>query len=146
MPSTVEETLIHARFLAKHLNASDPYCAAIAVLMDLGVPTNYDGFAYLAGAVTLFVKNPYLRTTKEIYVLVRESLDADVDCYQIEQAMRSAILDAWKHRNEEVWRIYFQSGRSGGIKKPSNGVFISQIGYFLILWQGCCRKEVCCGK
>lgn len=145
MPSRIEETLLHAQFLARHLDEYDLQCAVIAVLVDLGFATNREGFAYLVQAVMLFVRNPLCRTTKELYPLIVEDVNQD-NSDQIENAIRSVILEAWENRDESVWQVYFRANRNGAVKKPTNAVFISQIGYFMILWQGCCRKEVRIGK
>ncbi|MBO5130085.1 MAG: hypothetical protein J6B95_07060 [Oscillospiraceae bacterium] len=146
MPSMIERTLTHARFLAKHLESHDLQCASIAVLVDLGLASHRDGFAYLIKGTTTFTSNPLRRTTKELYALIAENVDPGMDEKKIEQAIRSVITEAWKNRDESVWRIYFPAGRNGVLKKPSNAVFIAQIGYFLILWQGCCRKEASCER
>lgn len=145
MPSRIEETLLHAQFLARHLDENDLQCAVIAVLVDLGLATNRDGFIYLVQAIMLFVGNPLRRTTKELYPLIVGGVNQD-DSDQIENAIRCVILEAWDNRDESVWRIYFRSNQNGAVKKPTNAAFISQVGYFMILWQGCCRKEARIGK
>jgi len=60
---------------------------------------------------------------------------------QIEQAIRSAIEEAWKDRREEIWAYYFRIDPDGGFSKPSNAEFISRVARYAELCQGC-RKEV----
>ncbi|MBO4938110.1 MAG: hypothetical protein J6C98_03800, partial [Oscillospiraceae bacterium] len=136
---------LHAQFLARHLDENDLQCAVIAVLVDLGFATNRDGFAYLVQAVMLFVGDPSLRATKDIYSLISGCAGAGDDGL-IENAIRCVIYEAWENRDESVWRIYFRSNQNGAVKKPTNTSFISQVGYFMILWQACCRKEARIGK
>lgn len=145
MISTIEVTLDHALFYAQHLNKCDSKCVATAVLMELGIPTNRIGFEYLKRAVVSYSKDPLQMYTKDIYPSVGTIYDTEESARQVEQAMRTAILEAWKHRDEEAWLCYFPVDEKGNIPRPSNGYFISRVGRFLQLWEGCC-EEVCYGK
>lgn len=140
MAQTIERTLIHAKTIARHLNKSNPEYVALAVLLELGVPTRRDGFYQLLNAIVLFCKDPTRAFFKDIYPAVGKMCGADEDPDQVDQAIRQAISVAWKNRDEEVWAIYFPAGRKGAVQKPSNTEFISRIGWFIKLFQGCYRE------
>lgn len=140
MTWTIENTLKHALVFAKHLNKCDPRCVALAVLIELGVPTDSDGFHYLLQAIVLFYENPTKAMVKGIYSDVGERYLPAVGISQVEQAIRNAIRTAWLNRDEGMWAYYFQVDQSGKVSRPSNAEFISRIGYFLELWKGCCKE------
>lgn len=139
---TIEETLEHALFLARHLHNCDLQYAAIAVLLELGIPTKRIGFAYLKNAIVLFVTEPAQMVTKGIYPAIGKMYESRPGQLQIEQAIRSAIHEAWIDRDERLWRLYFPADQNGYVKKPSNAEFISGIAYFLELWRGCCKEVI----
>lgn len=145
MVSTIEVTLDHALFYARHLNMCDPKYVATAVLLELGISTHRDGFEYLVRAIALYSRNPLQLYAKQLYIEVGEDAGTDDSAKQVEQAIRSVIIEAWKLRDDEVWRCYFPADKNGSIPKPSNGYFISRIGRFLQLWEGCC-EGVCYEK
>ena len=67
MTSTIEGTLKHALFMARHLNNCDIQCVVIAVLLELGVPTKGAGFDFLKKAILLTLDDPTQMVTKETY-------------------------------------------------------------------------------
>lgn len=140
MVSTIEGTLKHALFLARHLNKSELQCATVAVLLELGISTKRMGFDYLKKGIVLFCEDPSQMITKEIYPAIGNQYTPEVDTESIEQTIRSAITDAWRTRDEKVWRYFFPTDENGRVSKPSNAEFISRIGRFLELWQGCCKE------
>lgn len=95
------------------------------VLISLGVATKLHGFLYLREAILLAAEKPGQSITKELYpqVAVRCGCDAS----HVERCARSAIGTAWKKRNEEAWKRYFQPGEDGTIRRPTNGEFITAI-------------------
>ena len=141
MTSTIEDTLDHALFLCRHLKHCDFECATIAVLMELGVPTKSVGFDYLKPAVILFRADPTQVITKELYPAVGKAYGSNPGYAQIERGIRRAISEAWKSRDESIWKCYFPSGLDGNIGKPTNAEFISRVARFLELWHGC-REEI----
>lgn len=140
MTQTIERTLIHANTIARHLNKGNPEYVALAVLLELGVPTRRDGFNLLLKAIVLFYEDPTKAYFKDIYPTIGQMYGADENSMQVDQAIRSAIAEAWKDRDEETWAIYFPVGRKGTVQKPSNTEFISRIGWFIRLLQGCCGE------
>lgn len=135
MISTIERTLDHALFLSRHIN--DLQCVIVAILIELGIPAKRNGFEYLKTAILLRYLHPTQLITKELYPDVGRSYDPEVSDFQVEQAIRSTIAYAWKNRDEEIWALYFPSGRDGTLKRPSNADFISMIARFIELWHGC---------
>lgn len=140
MTWSIENTLKHALVFAKHLNKCDSRYVALAVLIELGVPTECDGFQYLLQAIVLFYESPTKAMVKGIYSDVSKLYLPAVGVTQIEQTIRNAIRSAWINRDEEIWSCYFQVDHNGMVLKPSNAEFISRIGYFLELWKGCCKE------
>ena len=139
MTSTIEGTLDHALCFAQRLNNCDLSCAVVAALIDLGVATHRIGFEYLKHAILMYCDEPSQMITKTIYPAVGRRYEPRAGKFQVEQAIRSVIHDAWENRDEAVWRCYFPSNREGFVEKPSNGEFISRVARFLELWQGCCK-------
>lgn len=136
MVSTIEGTLIHAVFLAKHLNGCDPQCAITAALLELAIPPRLIGFDYLEKAILLYYEDPTQTLTKEIYPSVGKSYNPSASSYQVERQIRTAINEAWRDRDDSAWNCYFPQGIT---EKPTNGKFISMVARFVQLWQGCCE-------
>lgn len=139
MISTIEYTLKHVVFLARHLKDCDLQYVITAALLELGVPTKTMGFDYLEKAILIFFEHPARTLTKDIYPTVGNSYTPPVTAYQVEKSIRGAINEAWKERNDRIWCCYFPPDESGRIRRPSNGEFISMLARFLQLWQGSCK-------
>ena len=138
---TIDKTLNHILFLTRRFSGNDLESAILAVLLELGLSTQSDGFHYLRSAIMLKYSNPNQRIIKILYPAVGRCFDPEVGANQVEQAIRSTISTAWENRDEDTWEYFFPAnGREA--KKPSNGEFISKIACILELWHGCC-KEVC---
>ena len=140
MHCAIEDTLKHVLFLAKYLNHCDLNCMALVVLIELWFSTKMDGFDYLQNAIVLRCHDPTQRVTKSIYITVGQGYSPQLDKDQVEFAIRSAIVGAWKDRDESTWRCYFPVDRNGNVKKPTNAEFISRVARILELWQGCCKE------
>lgn len=142
MRGTIEKELGHMQFLARSMQGCDISSVALVVLLELNIPTNHIGFDYLLNAVVLFYKDSQQTLNRGIYPAVAACYKYDMGNEELEQAMRNAIKNAWKNRDEAVWKYYFSQGNCDRIKKPTNSEFISRIGRVLQLWQGCCKEEV----
>lgn len=136
MVSMIEGTLLHAVFLAKHLNGCDAQCVITAALLELGIPPRLIGFDYLEKAILLYYEDPTRMFTKDIYPAVGGLYCPRVSAYQVEKQIRTTINEAWRARDNSVWNCYFPQGNT---EKPSNGEFISMVARFVQLWQGCCK-------
>ena len=104
---------------------ADPGSRASALLLTLGIPPKLRGFAYLKEAVILYREDPLQSVTKVLYPEVAKRCGCAP--MHVERSIRSAIDAGWKRRDEQVWRLYFQADREGGIRRPSNGEFISRL-------------------
>lgn len=134
MDNSIDGTLKHIVFLARHLGNCDLQCATTAMLLDLGIPVKGSGFDYLERAIIIYFEDPTQMLTKDIYPDVGKSFSPKAGSYQVERAIRVAINEAWKNRDSRIWGYYFASDR-----KPSNGEFISRMARILRLWQGCSK-------
>ena len=135
----IQDTLDHARFLARQFHKCDAQYVILITLLELDVPTNYDGFDYLSRAIAFYYEDPAQMITKGLYAVVADAYGGSVGDSQIESSIRSAIKSAWKKKDDTVWSLYFPFDKDGKIKRPSNTEFISRIARVLQLWRGCCQ-------
>ena len=140
MAPTIEDTLLHAMFYARHLSRCEPRHCLGAILMELDLPAHRVGFQYIKEAILIFYEDPIGVHMKGIYQAVGQRMDPPIEDTQIEQDMRDVIRQAWKHSDDSVWKLYFPQDPAGRIKRPSNSEFVSRIACFLDLWQGCCKE------
>ena len=140
MDSTIDKTLEHVLFLARHLDRRNIRGAIIAAIMELGASTKYVGFELLIYTIILQHKDPVRALTNDIYLetMLRYRQTSEE---QVEQAIRDVIKFAWKKGSREAWDWYFSYDGKSLSRKPSNSEFISRIAYIIELWQGCERKE-----
>lgn len=136
MDGMLDSTLNHFHFLAKLFGKGDMHYIVKIILIELGIPTNYDGFEYLTTGILVYFQDPSQMIIKGLYPVVAERSRKQVDGALVESAIRTAIKAGWKHREREAWELYF----SGFTKRPSNTEFISRIACMLDLWQGCCEE------
>lgn len=136
---TIDKTLNHVLFLTRRFGPNNMESAILAILLELGLPTQSDGFHYLRTAIRLKYSNPNQRIIKMLYPAVGKCYEPEVGAPQVEQAIRSAISVAWEIRDEDTWECFFPvNGRKA--KKPSNGEFICKIACILELWHSCCKE------
>ncbi len=110
----------------------DPRAMVANVLLRMGIPTKYRGYAYLRAAVPILASDPAQSITKELYPAVAEECGGSAN--QVERCIRGAINFAWSRRSDSIWRLYFQpDGVSGEIPRPSNATFISRLAEALLL-------------
>lgn len=136
MQSTIDKTLDHVLFLARHLGNCDLRGAVIVILMELGIPTKNIGFEFTKYAILLQSGDPTRSLRNDIYAEIclryRQSSEE-----QVEQAIMNAIKMAWRHGSEEAWDWFFSYNGKRVTDKPSNSDFISRIACILELWQEC---------
>lgn len=140
MRITFDDALNHLYFLAKLFGRNNARYVIVILLLELNVPTNYDGFDYLVKGIMIYFRNQSHMMSKGLYPAIAEECAIDVEPIQIESAIRSAIKAAWKSRDETAWLWYF----AGSAEKPSNAEFISRIARILELWEGCCKEYERC--
>ena len=105
MKCAINDTIAYVKLLAQDLAGCDTNCAILAIMFDLAIPTNYDGFEYLKAAITIQHADPNLDLVNDIYEILskRYRVSADV----VSSAIRSAIKVARNHTEPEKWNIYF---------------------------------------
>lgn len=136
MESTIERTLCHIQFLARHLDQYNFRAGTVVVLLELGVPTKYIGFEFLKKAIELQRKDPTRTLAKDIYLEI--SLQYKQNSEElVEQSIREAIKMAWRHGSRKAWDWYFSYDGRTITDKPTNSEFISRIAYILEIWQEC---------
>ena len=133
------ETLKHVLFLARHLPKDNVQTAVALILLELEIPSEYDGFRYLKSAIPMYYENPSLFLTKELYPAVGKIHGSSG--LMVERSIRFAISSAWKRSDKKAWNLYFPMNQNRKIQKPSNGEFIAQIARFLELWQNCYEED-----
>lgn len=103
----------------------EPRTTVTNILLTLGISTKLRGYAYLREAILEVVNRPGQSVTKELYPAVGKMCDATKT--QVERSIRSAIEKAWEHRDEALWRLYFQPASGEVPERPTNAVFITRI-------------------
>lgn len=98
-------------------------------LLRLGIGAHLDGFRYLKIAIPHFCKDTSQAITKELYTTVAEACGKDGK--QVERSIRSAVENAWKRRDNQIWAAYFPPGPDGDVPKFSNGKFIAHMAQLL---------------
>ena len=133
--------LDHLELLEEHFSVCELPGKIVAILLELGIPTNYIGFEYLKQAILLFCLNSSDVMFKGVYASLIEYYGIHITEKQIAQAMHSAIQVAWENKNKAPWIRYFSQGKGVNMKKPGNIEFISRIARFVELWHDSGKKE-----
>lgn len=114
MIATLEE------YISRH------YEPTIELLHKLRFRIHIAGYKQLAIAIPCFAFDDTQSLTKELYPYVANHFGYS-DWHSVERAIRYAILDAWEHRNPEIWAQYFPNQK----KPPSNKQFIATLAELL---------------
>ena len=83
----------------------------------------------LVSAICIMLDNPHVSMTKELYPSVAEIWGTDWK--QAEHAIRNCIHNAYKHRNDWVWRMYFPCDPDKKLGHLKNSVFLSCVASYL---------------
>lgn len=127
---TIDEAFRHLTQLAKRFQSWDRRTIVTAVLLELNMSPKRDGFNMLVHAVPMYLDR--IQVMKGLYPKVAQIYGVSTD--QVEHSIRTAVAQAWKDRNEQVWNAYFPPGVNGP-ERPSNGAFISRIAKLMELWE-----------
>lgn len=95
------------------------------ILLSLSFRMNLAGYSCVLRGIQVLARDPEQTLTKEVYPAVAVLCDGTQQ--SVERSMRTSIKDAWKRRNDAVWRMYFAPARDGMIPCPGNGTFLSRI-------------------
>lgn len=91
-------------------------------LQSLNFQMHRAGSKQLAVALPLFALDPEQKLSIQLYPAVAEALDIP-DWRAVERAMRTAIQNAWDHRDPQVWEKYFP----GEQECPNNKRFLARM-------------------
>lgn len=102
------------------------HCFSVtSMLMDLNIPSKRRGFGYLEMCIELYVEQPGQALTKTVYPKVAK--ENHTKGAAVERAIRQVIHESWEKRDNQIWKLYFCSGRDGVIPRPTNAEFISRL-------------------
>ena len=80
---------------------------------------------YAHRGILAYQANPEMAITKELYpVLARQTGKTTMS---VEKALRQGITQAWEHRDDGLWRHYFDTLPDGTLPRPSNQHFLQQL-------------------
>ena len=139
MRTGIDKLMEHIFFLSRHFKRTETKYIVLILLMELDIPTKYDGFDYLEKAICLYSEDPSRMILHGLYPSVAAIYEGKVSEKQIEQAIRSALKVAWEHRDPQIWSLYMQSDID--MRKPSNAEFITRIARLVEMWRGCCEEH-----
>ena len=91
-------------------------------LHTLGFSRSKAGYACVREALYCVHVKGLTMVTKEVYPEVAKVCGGSSG--RVEKAIRDAIKDAWSHRANAIWGLYFPVGRDGQIRCPTNATFL----------------------
>ena len=95
----------------------------------LGFYPHLGGYKMLVTALSIMIDHPYISMTKELYPQVAEVWGTDWK--QAEHAIRNCIQNAYKRRNDWIWKMYFPCDRDQKVGHLKNSVFLKCAASFL---------------
>lgn len=98
-------------------------------LRHLGFYPHLNGYKMVVSAIGIMMEKPYASMTKEVYPQVAEMWGTDWK--QAEHAIRNCINNAYKRRNDWVWRMYFHCDPDKKLGHLKNSVFLSGVASYL---------------
>jgi two-component system response regulator (stage 0 sporulation protein A) len=100
------------------------------VLLQIGMPANLLGFAYLTKAVQMSLENPELlhHIMKGLYTEVATEYHSTP--IKVERTMRHAIEVAWTYGDLEFIDLLFRSSVNPLKGQPTNSQFIARLFYY----------------
>lgn len=94
-------------------------------LICLGFKINTEGYRITELAVRLFWEEPGQSLSQKLYPNIAVQIGGTPT--QVEKAIRSCVERAWKTGDENIWRLYFSTGKHGKIVKPTNKEFFAKL-------------------
>lgn len=95
------------------------------ILALLGFKMNTVGCRITEMAICRYADNICQPLTTQLYPQVAEACCGTAT--QVEKAIRSSVENAYKERNDQIWSMYFATGKNGKVSKPSNADFLARI-------------------
>lgn len=127
-PCSTKSVIARIEELGRHMSGAEPKKRIGALehtLRILGVRTKLTGYVCIQEAVNQLMRDPEQSLTKEIYPAVAGICGGTPT--RVEKAIRSAIVDTWKRREDEIWKAFFPPDHNGELVCPSNGDFLSTV-------------------
>lgn len=106
----------------------EPKSQVMVHLHILNFFTHLDGYHQLCIGIPLYLQNPGMRLSKELYPVIADHFGLP-DPRTVEHSVRKAITAAWEQRNPTVWEKYFPGCKAC----PTNKAFISRLAEMLKL-------------
>ena len=152
MKCAINDTIAYIKILAQDLAGCDTNCAVLAIMFDLAIPANYDGFEYLKAAVIIQREDPTQDLVNNIYEILAKHYGTSTD--MISSAIRSAVKTAWSRSSTETWCRYLPTVSLDKGGAPTNSEVIAGLARTLELLQGCSnaymrqqhQEVVSCGR
>lgn len=152
MKSAINDTVEYVKLLAQDLAGCEVNYAVLAIMLDLAIPVNYDGFEYLKAAILMQYEEPTRDLVNDIYEALADRYGISKD--MVSFAIRSAIKTAWSRTNPEKWCRYLPAVPMNKMGAPTNAETITGLARIVELWYGCSkaymrqygREVVNCGK
>lgn len=135
MRCAINDTIAYIKILAQDLAGCDINCAVLAILFDLEIPVNYDGFEYLKAAIVMQHDDPTQDLVNNIYETLAKHYG--ISAYMVSSAIHSAVSVAWSRSSHEKWCRYLPTVPLNKRSAPTNAQVIAGIARTLELWQGC---------
>lgn len=139
MSYTVGDTLEHLLFTTRHIRRGDVQAAILLVLMELGIPEQYDGFYYLRRAVYLKYQNEAMNLSA-IKQRISEECGPGTASGQIHQAIHAAIAQGWDHGDHEAWTYYVCGIEAEPVQRPTINALVCRLARVMELWCSCSRE------
>lgn len=136
MKCATNDTIAYIKLLAQDLAGCNPNCAVLAILFDLSIPVNYDGFEYLKAAIVMQYENPTFDMVNDIYQIIADKY-GNLNVEMVSTAIRSAIKTAWLRGDTSRWSRYLPTVPINLKRPPTNAEVISGLARIIELWQGC---------
>ena len=95
----------------------------------LGFYPHLNGYKMLVTGISIKIDNPHMPLTKGLYTQVAQVWGTDWK--QVEHAIRNCIENAYKRRNDWVWRMYFPYDPDNKVGHLKNAVFLSCVAGYL---------------
>lgn len=95
------------------------------LLLNMGLRMRLCGYDCVQAAMRILMEDKNKPVTKVIYPEVAEICGGNAK--RVERAIRNVITDAWKNRDDGLWRMFFSPDCNGEIPCPSNSEFLARM-------------------
>ena len=136
MRRAINDTVEYIKVLAQNMAGCEADCVVLAILLDLGIPVNCDGFEYLKAAVLMQYRNPTLGMVSDIYQALADKYGS-ISPEIIAASIRACIRMSCSRGNTEVWDRYLPALPGNRKRPPTNAEVVAGLARITELWMGC---------